>query len=51
MREAARGGGLFSIRRAARGSGDGEAAQLALSLRPHRSNAIQLSVITPYPLV
>jgi hypothetical protein len=29
MREAARGGGLFSNRRAARGSGDGEAAQLA----------------------
>jgi hypothetical protein len=51
MREAAREGGLFFGSRAARGSGDGVAAQLAPMLRPRRSNAIRLLVITPYPLV
>jgi len=51
MREAARGGGLFFGSRTTRGSGDRVAAQLAPMLRPRRSNAIQLLVITPYPSV
>jgi hypothetical protein len=51
MREAAWGGGLFLIAERPGVSGDGVAAQLALTIRPHRSNANQHLVITHYPLV
>ena len=53
MREAAWGGGLLLPQIAERPgvSGDGEAAQRVDMLRPHRSNAIQHLVITPYALV
>jgi hypothetical protein len=46
VREAAWGGGLFLTAERPGVSGDGVAAQLAPTIRPHRSNANQHLVIT-----